>query len=575
MRPVRELKDAEKAKNTDAARSAQSKINISVVETILNVKRKLAEALGPQVITFNEQINVEDLKDIPAVKAGQVDAGELLKELHVKEYLHSDNRFTFKFRGLNDELKKDLSNYDEVTVKAIAAVFQKVMDGIFDKIFAMAKEQKKVDFLQNELWTLRLYNQYRMDMGILSVYLLNLVKLKPGEAMYLPAGELHAYLGKLNPNATDEGYGIELMANSDNVLRGGLTPKHVDVPELSKTLTFTFGKLDMVVTETTAAGELIYKTKAREFELSVIDLEKGKEFTANKLHSADSLIVTAGKAALYDSNGTLIFELEQGETCMVPAVTRAYTIKALEPGTKIYKASLPASELDAAEAFAVRDKDHKKLAEVKKEMAKIHSMNAKLLPAVPEGKTLWLVIQEDLIPLSASNQFEAMVKRMNSVEFKDVREKIIIVPKKDITFQIDQFLRDGDMVSAAIQGGDSANEMLSGIYESAQSVTGAPGKHARALVFDGNIGSNEEFKQLEIIMTALRALYMGNVKAFREIYKMLPGSFLDEGAIANITEEILNNPQKLAQIIRFKIEPIKVEELKQANEAVLEFIHAA
>jgi mannose-6-phosphate isomerase len=64
---------------------------------------------------------------------------------------------------------------------------------------------------------------------VLAALLLNRVTLEPGEALFLPAGNLHAYLA---------GAGVELMANSDNVLRGGLTPKHVDVPELLRVLDF-------------------------------------------------------------------------------------------------------------------------------------------------------------------------------------------------------------------------------------------------------------------------------------------------------------------------------------------------
>src|ERR1019366_3159705 len=67
------------------------------------------------------------------------------------------------------------------------------------------------------------------DRGIFSIYLLNLVHLRPGQGMFQPAGTLHAYL---------EGVTVELMANSDNVLREGLTPKHVDVPGLMKILSF-------------------------------------------------------------------------------------------------------------------------------------------------------------------------------------------------------------------------------------------------------------------------------------------------------------------------------------------------
>jgi mannose-6-phosphate isomerase len=70
---------------------------------------------------------------------------------------------------------------------------------------------------------------YPGDPGIPISLLLHTIALRPGEVLYLPAGNIHAYLG---------GLGIELMAASDNVLRGGLTPKHVDVPELLEVLDF-------------------------------------------------------------------------------------------------------------------------------------------------------------------------------------------------------------------------------------------------------------------------------------------------------------------------------------------------
>ncbi|HEY3504134.1 MAG TPA: mannose-6-phosphate isomerase, class I [Actinocatenispora sp.] len=71
--------------------------------------------------------------------------------------------------------------------------------------------------------------RYPGDPGVLVALLLNQVRLRPGQALYAPAGVLHAYLA---------GVGVELMAASDNVLRGGLTPKHVDVPELLRVLRF-------------------------------------------------------------------------------------------------------------------------------------------------------------------------------------------------------------------------------------------------------------------------------------------------------------------------------------------------
>ena len=78
-------------------------------------------------------------------------------------------------------------------------------------------------------WLLELNREYPGDVGVLSPLFLNVMDLSPGEAIYVPAGELHAYLS---------GVGMEIMASSDNVLRGGLTPKHIDIPELLKFVNF-------------------------------------------------------------------------------------------------------------------------------------------------------------------------------------------------------------------------------------------------------------------------------------------------------------------------------------------------
>src|SRR6202040_3223515 len=73
--------------------------------------------------------------------------------------------------------------------------------------------------------TARLAGEHPGDLGIVASLLLRHAVLRPGEAVFLPAGGLHAYL---------RGAGVELLANSDNVVRAGLTAKHVDVPELLK-----------------------------------------------------------------------------------------------------------------------------------------------------------------------------------------------------------------------------------------------------------------------------------------------------------------------------------------------------
>jgi mannose-6-phosphate isomerase len=114
-------------------------------------------------------------------------------------------------------------------------------------------------FASSYKWARRLEELYPGDVGMVVSLLLNQVTLQPGQALYLPAGNLHAYL---------EGLGVELMANSDNVLRGGCTPKHVDVEELLAVLTFRGGPIPVINPAPGDAPIQRYITEAEEFELS-------------------------------------------------------------------------------------------------------------------------------------------------------------------------------------------------------------------------------------------------------------------------------------------------------------------
>lgn len=152
-------------------------------------------------------------------------------------------------------------------------------------------------------WAVRLGSQYPGDVGVVGALLLNLVTLEEGDALFLPAGNLHAYL---------EGVGIELMANSDNVLRGGLTPKHVDVPELTRILDFADGPARIL----TPSGhpEAVYTTPAPEFRLSRIDV--AGPVTLQR-RAPDLLFVVRG--ALELSCGGEVLQLTQGESVFVGA----------------------------------------------------------------------------------------------------------------------------------------------------------------------------------------------------------------------------------------------------------------
>ena len=119
-----------------------------------------------------------------------------------------------------------------------------------------------------EHWVLETDRRYARgadkDRGVLSLYLLNFVTLAPGQALFLGAGELHSYL---------RGVGVEVMANSDNVIRGGLTPKHVDVEALLSIVKFKDGPARVI--EPDASG--VYATPAREFEVARLRLAGGQQ----------------------------------------------------------------------------------------------------------------------------------------------------------------------------------------------------------------------------------------------------------------------------------------------------------
>jgi mannose-6-phosphate isomerase len=178
------------------------------------------------------------------------------------------------------------------------------------------------------LWVGRLLDRHPGDIGVLAPLYLNLVTLQPGDALYLPAGELHAYL---------EGTALEIMANSDNVLRGGLTPKHVDVPELLATLVFEPRAPEIQKGLEVAPGERVYRTPAREFELSLVDVAEGRTFQPTTGCGVEILLGLEGSLRLAAEASSVV--VERGRSVLVPAATTTY---ALDGEGRVARARVPA-----------------------------------------------------------------------------------------------------------------------------------------------------------------------------------------------------------------------------------------
>ncbi len=159
-------------------------------------------------------------------------------------------------------------------------------------------------------WADRLARKYPEDPGAIASLMLRHVSLQAGEGIYLGAGNLHAYL---------HGSGIEIMASSDNVLRGGLTPKHVDVGELLRVI--DFDALEPAIVRADRDGQ--FDTPAPEFRLSRLELpEQGRVEVAT--NGPEIVLVTRGTFNVSSAEGETT--LNSGESAFAPGSLDSYVI---------------------------------------------------------------------------------------------------------------------------------------------------------------------------------------------------------------------------------------------------------
>ncbi|MFM7646263.1 MAG: mannose-6-phosphate isomerase, class I [Sphingomonadales bacterium] len=189
-------------------------------------------------------------------------------------------------------------------------------------------QQQKLDKGHPDFWAARAALEFSqggaIDRGIFSIYLFNLVKLEPGEAIFQDAGVPHAYL---------EGQNVEIMANSDNVLRGGLTSKYIDVPELIKHVRF-----EPIVPRVLhpAPPDGSFETPVDDFSLGQLPLSAG----ALQTICADSpmiLLCVQGSVEAEAGGRTLLIKQGQPAALLMPGhtvVIRAHTDAMLFTATK-------------------------------------------------------------------------------------------------------------------------------------------------------------------------------------------------------------------------------------------------
>ena len=195
-----------------------------------------------------------------------------------------------------------------------------------EKSRALAILKAALETQQGEPWqTIRLIAAfYPDDSGLFSPLLLNVVKLNPGEAMFLFAETPHAYL---------QGVALEVMANSDNVLRAGLTPKYIDIPELVANVKFDAKPANQLLTTPVKNGaELDFPIPVDDFAFSLHSLS-AQETTIDQ-QSAAILFCVEGEAVL--SKGEQRLVLKPGESAFISAEESPVRVSGVGRVARVY-----------------------------------------------------------------------------------------------------------------------------------------------------------------------------------------------------------------------------------------------
>lgn len=311
---------------------------------ILDVKDMLSIQVHPSKESAEKGFNEEEEKGV-AINAPHRNYKD---KNHKPEVMVALSEFWLLHGFLReDKLLKVLQTVPEfksfenlVTKEGYKGLYEHVMlmpQAEVDALLAPVIEREINRKKNNELtkadagwWVAKLYEQQQdlsnLDRGIFSIYFFNIVKANAGEAVFQGAGLPHAYL---------EGQNVELMANSDNVLRGGLTPKHIDVPELIKHIIFEGIEPNVMKGIDLTRGAKNYPCPVPDFGISKIELNAGETYTAEAT-SLEIIVIIQGALV---ARGTSELAAAAGEAIAVLA-GETYTVSAAEK-LVAYKAFVP------------------------------------------------------------------------------------------------------------------------------------------------------------------------------------------------------------------------------------------
>ena len=189
--------------------------------------------------------------------------------------------------------------------------------------------QAKKILTEKEALFLELRAKYQTDIGLFVIFLLNLVHLQHGQGVFLKAGLPHAYV---------HGNIVECMANSDNVVRAGLTPKFKDVKTLTEILTYETGKVELYEPPD-FQEEFIYSVPVPEFSIRHFQLTEGM-LIKQRVNSIEICIIISGDLTL--AYGRYSVTIKQGDAILIPAAMKEFLLNTLTDA-EVFCAFVPES----------------------------------------------------------------------------------------------------------------------------------------------------------------------------------------------------------------------------------------
>ncbi|WP_019614921.1 mannose-6-phosphate isomerase, class I [Psychromonas ossibalaenae] len=281
--------------NKQQAQAGFAKENkLAVPHNAFNRNYKDANHKPEVVFALTEYLAMNGFRDMQQI----VEYFQPINILEIKPLLQAFSA-DFTAGGLQDFFQAMLLLEGGRKTRAVQALMVYAQDNLHQPLFSLIAE---------------LGRQYPGDIGLFSPLMMNVLTLQPGEAMFLDACTPHAYI---------KGTGLEIMANSDNVLRAGLTPKYIDVPELlANTIFCSKAAEDLLLKPQADAGWQNYVVPVSDFKLSIAD---NVEDLCVKVNSAEIIFAVDAPVRLSHRDENTI-TINKGESLFIPAYAGDYQV---------------------------------------------------------------------------------------------------------------------------------------------------------------------------------------------------------------------------------------------------------